>query len=112
MSATYDTLAIASRDSAAQVENSCKHCIFVHAHHERTAAGRYAALKGLVNSTQWKASVAGKYDYIYFPEEEVVQTVHSVNRYVLLDLCREAKGCRHVVLVLLVDEHAIASYSI
>ena len=80
-SATYDTLAIASMQNAARVESSCRHCIFVYAHKLGTAVGRYAALPGLVESSQWKKQVAGKYDYIYFPQEEVVQTVESINRY-------------------------------
>lgn len=80
-SATYDTLAIASMQNAARVENSCHHCIFVYAHDLGTAVGRYAALPGLIESSQWKKQVAGKYDYIYFPQEEIVQTVESVNRY-------------------------------
>ena len=80
-SATYDTVAIASIQNAARVESSCRHCIFVHTHDLGTAVGRYAALPSLIESSQWKDQVAGKYDYIYFPQEEIVQTVESVNRY-------------------------------
>lgn len=80
-SATYDTLAIASSKNAAKVQSSCQHCIFVYSHDLGAAAGRYATLKGLADSKQWKEQVVGKYDYMYFPEEEIVQTVESINRY-------------------------------
>ena len=46
-------------------------------------AGRYAVLYELIQAPHWQTQVAGKYDYIYFPEDEIVQTVSSVNRYVM-----------------------------
>ena len=78
--ANYDVLAIAPRQDASKVEQICKHCIAVYAHELDLAAGRYAALEGLAASSLWQDKVAGKYDYIYFPDEDVVQTVTSINK--------------------------------
>lgn len=79
-SAQYDTLAIASEGQAAQVEQACPHCVYVYAHSLDPVAGRYAALYQLIHQTRWQTQIAGKYDYIYFPEEEIVQAVSSINR--------------------------------
>ena len=79
-SAQYDVLAIASEGQAAQVEQACPHCIYVYAHNLDPVAGRYAALYQLINQVHWQTQIAGKYDYIYFPEEEIVQAVGSINR--------------------------------
>lgn len=84
MTATYDTVAIASTQNAAQVASSCRHCIFVHTHDLGAAAGRYGTLPGLIKSQQWETLVVGQYDYIYFPEEDIVQTVDSINRWVMV----------------------------
>ncbi len=80
-SAQYDTLAIASEDQTQQVQQACQHCIYVFTHSQGPAAGRYAALYQLIHTTRWQVEVAGKYEYIYFPEDEIVQAVDSVNRY-------------------------------
>lgn len=102
MSANYDTLAIASTDNAARVETTCRHCIFVYAHDLGAAVGRYAPLTGLVSSSKWRELVPGKYEYIYFPEEEVVQTVESVNRCVADNCVKNCNWlshmCRHCIL--------------
>ena len=96
MSANYDTLAIASTDNAARVETTCRHCISVYAHDLGAAVGRYAPLTGLIESSKWRELVPGKYDYIYFPEEEVVQTVESVNRCVADDCNKNFKWQSHM----------------
>lgn len=79
-SAQYDVLAIASEGQAAQVEQACPHCIYVYAHTLDPVAGRYAALYQLIHQVHWQTQIAGKYNYIYFPEEEIVQAVGSINR--------------------------------
>lgn len=88
-SAQYDMLAITSEDQSQQVKQACQHCVMVFIHTLDPAAGRYAALSQLIRTTQWQVQIAGKYDYIYFPEDEIVQTVGSVNR--LFELSAEYK---------------------
>ena len=79
-SANYDVLAITSAQDAPKVVRTCRHCVLVYGHELEPSAGRYAALEGLAASDQWQSKVAGRYDYIYFPDEEVVQAVEAVNR--------------------------------
>ena len=79
--AKYDVLAMASHNHTQQVQKACPHCVMVFGHDLEVTAGRYAALCQLIQTTQWQVQVTGKYEYIYFPEEEIVQTVESVNRY-------------------------------
>lgn len=88
-STQYDTLAIAPEDQASQVEQACSHCVYVYAHTLDPAAGRYAALYKLIHTVRWQTQMAGKYDYIYFPEEEIVQSVSSINR--MFELAAEYK---------------------
>ena len=80
-SARYDTIAMAAEDEAELVQQACPHCLAVYDHGLDHVAGRYAALYKLIQSNLWQSKVAGKYEYIYFPEDEIVQSVDSVNRY-------------------------------
>jgi len=91
-STQYDTLAIAPEDQASQVEQACSHCVYVYAHNLDSAAGRYAALYKLIHTVRWQTQMAGKYDYIYFPEEEIVQSVSSINRLGYSLLCKHSNG--------------------
>ena len=71
--------------AAAEVEmvkKACPHCLLVYNHGLDHVAGRYAALYKLTQTIEWHATVDDKYEYIYFPEEEIVQSVESVNRSV------------------------------
>lgn len=79
-SAAYDVIAMAAADEVELVQKACPHCLLVYNHGLDYVAGRYAALNKLIQTQDWQSSVAGKYEYIYFPEEEIVQTVDSVNR--------------------------------
>ena len=113
MSANYDILAIASTDNAARVETTCRHCIFVYAHDLGAAVGRYAPLTGLIESSKWRELVPGKYDYIYFPEEEVVQTVESVNRCVAVSRTSRGKAtCAGTVSYVFTVCIAVSAYSV
>jgi hypothetical protein len=91
-STQYDTLAIAPEDQASQVEQACSHCVYVYAHNLDPAAGRYAALYKLIHTVRWQTQMAGKYDYIYFPEEEIVQSVSSINRFGPSSLCKHSNA--------------------
>lgn len=71
---------MAAADEVELVQKACPHCLLVYNHGLDYVAGRYAALNKLIQTQDWQSSVAGKYEYIYFPEEEIVQTVDSVNR--------------------------------
>lgn len=71
---------MASLNRTQQVEQACPHCVMVFGHELGVTEGRYAALCELIRTTQWQVQISGKYDYIYFPEEEIVQSVQAVNR--------------------------------
>ena len=72
---------MAADDQAELVQQACPHCLLVYNHGLDHVAGRYAALYELIQTEVWQNKVAGKYQYIYFPEDEIVQSVDSVNRY-------------------------------
>ncbi|KAL3156378.1 hypothetical protein ABBQ38_000692 [Trebouxia sp. C0009 RCD-2024] len=88
-SAQYDLIAMAAADEVEMVQKECPHCLLVYNHGLDHVAGRYAALYKLIQTKQWQNKVADKYEYIYFPEEEIVQSVDSVNR--LFELSKEYK---------------------
>ena len=79
------------------VQQACPHCVMVFGHDLDVTAGRYAALCQLIRTTQWQVQISGKYDYIYFPEEEIVQAVHAVNRWA------HCLSCQTMVLGVSVD---------
>lgn len=78
------------------VQKACPHCLLVYNHGLDHLAGRYAALYKLIQTNKWQSSVADKYEYIYFPEEEIVQSVESVNRYLLCFYTVEASTASSV----------------
>lgn len=77
----YDMIAMVANDEAELVQQACPHCLLVYSHGLNHVAGRYAALNKLIQTGAWQRSVADKYEYIYFPEKEVIQCMDSVNRY-------------------------------
>lgn len=87
-SALYDTIAMAAEDQAELVQQACPHCLLVYNHGLDPVAGRYAALYKLIQTEVWQSKVASKYQYIYFPEDEIVQSVDSVNRCALNEATR------------------------
>lgn len=74
-------IAMAAADEVEAVQQACPHCLLVYNHGLDHVAGRYAALTKLIQTAKWQNSVADKYEHMYFPEEEIVQTVTSINRY-------------------------------
>ena len=81
---------MAAADEAEAVQQACPHCLLVYNHGLDGVAGRYAALNKMVQTAKWQNSVADKYEYMYFPEEEIVQTVDSINRY--MPCCSNDEG--------------------
>ena len=79
-SAKYDTLAVTAQKDVQQVQSACQHCVAVFGHHQAVTTGRYAALHELSQETHWQEEIVEGYDYIYFPEDDIIQTVDSVNR--------------------------------
>lgn len=92
-SAGYDLIAMAAADEVEAVQQACPHCLLVYNHGLDHVAGRYAALTRLVQTAEWQNSVADKYEFMYFPEEEIVQTVDSINRYAPCSSNGEASWC-------------------
>ena len=84
---------MAAADEVEAVQQACPHCLLVYNHGLDHVAGRYAALTNLVQTAKWQNFVADKYEFMYFPEEEIIQTVDSVNRYVLCSVSDEGLWC-------------------
>lgn len=87
---------MAAADEVEMVQKECPHCLLVYNHGLDHVAGRYAALYKLIQTKQWQNKVADKYEYIYFPEEEIVQSVDSVNRCLLYSYTLEHLDCLQV----------------
>lgn len=91
---------MAADDEVELVRHACPHCLLVYNHGLDHVAGRYAALNKLTQTDEWRSSVADKYEYLYFPEEEIVQSVGSVNRYMpCYSSDKQQNGFRSVCLL-------------
>ena len=49
-------------------------------HNLNATAQRFATLYELSQDPRWQEQVEPLYEYMYFPEDDVVQTVDAVNR--------------------------------
>ena len=58
---------------------TCPHCLFTHRYSSNETVGRYQLLYRLTLTTQWARLVAGKYKYIYFPDEAFVHDVSAMS---------------------------------
>ena len=58
---------------------TCPHCLFIHRFDPEMHQGRYGLLYELMQTEQWAQLVADRHQYLYFPEEGVVQDVSTIN---------------------------------
>lgn len=58
---------------------NCPHCLFIHLYEGSESVGRYQLLHRVMQTPLWQQMVVNKYQFVYFPDERVVQDVSAIN---------------------------------
>jgi hypothetical protein len=76
--------------SIATLELECSHCLFAEQFPQGSNATRFQLMYNLTQTELWGRRVGQRgYDYVYFPEDDIVQNVDMVNR--LFELMQQHK---------------------
>ena len=59
-------------------EVSCPDCLFIHRYDGTVEQGRYQVLYQVMQTAAWDDLVVGKHQYLYFPEEGIIQDVPAI----------------------------------
>ena len=57
---------------------NCPHCLFIHRYNAFQSAARYRLLNQLMHTPLWQQLVVNKHQFVYFPDERVVQDVSAI----------------------------------
>ncbi|KAL3132160.1 hypothetical protein ABBQ32_008768 [Trebouxia sp. C0010 RCD-2024] len=58
---------------------NCPHCLFIHCYEASEDVGRYQLLHQVMQTTLWQQMAENQYQFLYFPDERVVQDVSAIN---------------------------------
>lgn len=58
---------------------NCPHCLFTHLYKASEGFGRYQLLHRVMRTPLWQQMAVNKYQFVYFPDEKVVQDVSAIN---------------------------------
>ena len=61
---------------------NCPHCLFIHLYEASEVSkrvSRYQLLHQVMQTPMWQQMVVNKYQFVYFPDERVVQDVSAID---------------------------------
>ncbi|KAL3132101.1 hypothetical protein ABBQ32_008710 [Trebouxia sp. C0010 RCD-2024] len=74
---------------------NCPHCLFIHLYEGSETVGRYQLLHRVMQTPLWQQMVVNKYQFVYFPDERVVQDVSAINTLLQMSLSKNL-GLAHL----------------
>ncbi|KAL3156457.1 hypothetical protein ABBQ38_000762 [Trebouxia sp. C0009 RCD-2024] len=74
---------------------NCPHCLFIHRYEASEGIGRYQLLHQVMQTPLWQKMADNQYQFVYFPDERVVQDVSAIHTLLQTSLSRNL-GLAHL----------------